>query len=307
MNTLVVDLDTWKKNSVPASFGVTIGNFDGVHLGHQSLIKDFVAECKSLSLIPVVFTFCPHPCLYFDPEKKHLVSSYNKKYELLKELGVEQIVEIKFDEKLQNMTGKEFANETLLAVKGLQLLWVGHDFTFGRNKEDPSWIEQLDRGISFRKVSPFKVGDETVSSSLIRSYLTEGDVEAANRLLGRKFSIEGLVVHGKKLGREIGFPTINLRVNYPFFIPALGVYKVSCLFDSKIYKGVMNLGKNPSIDDGAQIKVETHLFNFDQEVYDSNVEIQLEKFIRKERKFDSIEQLKDQIALDLAQARGLDD
>ena len=307
MQPQVYQLESWQKKYVPEAFGVTIGNFDGVHLGHTKLIQDFVKTCKDSNLTPVVFTFCPHPCLYFNPGSNHLLTSYRKKYDLLAQLGVAQIVEIHFNEKLQNMTGKEFANETLLSKEGIKLLWVGHDFTFGKNKEDPEWIDRLDREISFKKVSPFKFKNEIVSSSLIRSYLKQGNVEFANKLLGRDFYLEGKVVHGKKLGREIGFPTINIQLDYPFFIPALGVYKVRCRINSNNCEGVMNLGRNPSVDNGNSLKVEVHLFNFNEDVYGSNVEVYVERFIREERKFNSIDELKKQIALDLEAAKSNND
>ncbi|MBC77370.1 MAG: hypothetical protein CME64_15300 [Halobacteriovoraceae bacterium] len=279
-------------------FGVSIGNFDGVHLGHQNLLKGFLSECKNRSIASVVFTFTPHPALYFDPAKHHLLTSYRKKCQMIKELGVDFVVELAFDKKLQEMTGKEFSEKMLLSYKNLKLLWVGHDFKFGKDKEDPMWIGELDRDLKFQRFPAFQCEKETVSSSLIRNYLMEGNVVAANRFLGRSFSIEGMVVEGKKLGRKLGFPTMNVNPNYPFLIPALGVYKVRCILKGKTYEGLMNLGRNPSIDFDDRIKIEVHLLKFSEDVYGEYVEVLVDDYVREERKFDDLEDLKAQITLD---------
>tara|TARA_Y100001936_G_scaffold252650_1_gene313307 strand:+ start:10473 stop:11375 length:903 start_codon:yes stop_codon:yes gene_type:complete len=279
-------------------FGVSIGNFDGVHLGHQNLLGEFLAECGKKSLASVVYTFTPHPALYFDPAKNHLITSYKKKVALIKELGVDYVVELEFNKDLQNMTAKEFSQSNLLCFKSLKLLWVGHDFTFGKDKKDPKWIEELKQDVQFKRHSAFQVNHETVSSSLIRNYLMEGSIALANTLLGREFSIVGEVVKGKQLGRELGFPTLNIMPEYPFLIPALGVYKVRCKIDSEIYLGLMNLGRNPSVDSDGKIKIEVHLLDFARDVYGEEVEVIVDDYIREERKFDNIEELKLQIKRD---------
>lgn len=294
----MTSFDKFKSIIGDKNFGVSIGNFDGVHLGHQNLLKKFIEECRKKSLTSVVYTFTPHPALYFDPAKNHLITSYAKKVALIKELGVEHVVELEFNKNLQNMTAREFAQSNLLCFKGLKLLWVGHDFTFGKDKKDPKWIEALKQDIQFERHSAFQVNHETVSSSLIRNYLMEGNIVLANKLLGREFSILGEVIKGKQLGRELGFPTLNIMPVYPFLIPALGVYKVRCKVDSEIYLGLMNLGRNPTVDSDGKIKIEVHLLDFDQNVYGKEVEVIVDDYIREERKFDKIDELKLQIKQD---------
>lgn len=279
---------------------MTIGNFDGVHLGHQQLLTRFKQRCAAKDLVPAVFTFRPHPELYFNPQKNHLLTRYERKLKIIQGLGLENLVEVAFDENIRKLTGEDFAKEWLFARQGLKMLWAGHDFTFGRDKEDPAAVlARQKRDVEFKKIQAFKLDGEVVSSSLIRNALLEGSIEKANRLLGRRYSLLANVVHGKKLGRELGFPTLNLDLDYPALIPGEGVYAISCLLDGKSFQGAMNVGKNPSTDQSGGIKLEAHLFDFNEKAYGKDVEIFFESFIRDEKKFESLEQLKAQIASDV--------
>lgn len=290
----LISLEQWLAREDGPS-GVTIGNFDGVHAGHRALLGEFRTYCSDNGLRPWVFTFRPHPELYFHPERAHLLTSYERKYQLLAELGF-PVVEIDFGA-VRNLTGKEFAAQKLLSKKNLRLLWVGHDFKFGSDKQDP---EKCLEGstVLCKRSKPFNIGPDTVSSTLIRKLLAMGNVKKANKLLCSNFSVQGLVERGKQLGRQLGFPTINARIDYPCCQPAFGVYSAFCLAEGERRKAVVNVGRNPTVDKGEKVKWEAHLLNYQGDLYGKEVEISFVDLIRRERKFASLKQLTEQIAED---------
>lgn len=295
MSNRVLSLDQWQEIQM-APFGVTIGNFDGLHLGHQDLIKDFLSRCKQKGLEPVAFTFVPHPELYFSPEKDHLLTSYKRKRELLFNIGVTTVVEVDFGE-VRNLEGEEFAKKYLLSRKQLGLLWIGHDFTFGKNKVGPSADEFS--GIELAKSAPFKKSGGIVSSSRIRALVRLGDMEGAKELLGRPFCVEGEVRHGKKLGRKIGFPTANIFPGKNIITPRLGVYIAETLIDDSWRPALLNVGRNPSVEAGQDIKWEAHVLDFSGDLYGKTLMIRLNKFQRAEKKFKDTQELAAQIKTDL--------
>lgn len=290
----LISLEQWLA-LVDDPAGVTIGNFDGVHAGHRALLEEFKNHCSDNGLKPWVFTFRPHPELYFHSQKAHLLTSYERKYQLLGDLGF-SVVEIDFG-KVRNLTGKEFAAQNLLSKKNLGLLWVGHDFRFGSDKQDP---EKCLEGSSvlFKRSKPFIVGSDIVSSTLIRRLLALGKVREANKLLCSNFSVHGRVEKGKQLGRRLGFPTINACIDYPCCQPAFGVYSAYCFVEGERRKAVVNVGRNPTVDKGEKVKWEAHLLNYQGDLYGMKVEISFVDLIREERKFASLEQLTEQIAED---------
>lgn len=301
--TNIISLENWGKSFREERVGVTIGNFDGFHLGHQKLLGDFQAACDKLGVRPLVFTFNPHPELFFNPGKRHLLTSYDRKYELIRESGLRDIVEISFED-VRELSGAEFASKHLSSHPGLELLWVGHDFTFGSDKAAPAESIQGELATKLVTREPFYVGEYCVSSTLIRTLLRGGEVEKAGSLLGRNFSILGKVFHGKKLGRKIGFPTINLNIAYPSCLPAFGVYLVTCDVNGMAKRGVMNVGVNPSVSKGDDVKWEVHLLDFDGDLYGAEVEIHFQRFIRGEKKFESVDELRAQIQRDILSAEG---
>lgn len=291
-----ITLSDWENASVSKA-GVTIGNFDGVHLGHRGLLGEFKQACLENGLTPHVFTFNPHPAVYFHPGKPHLLTSYRQKRELLRAMGFENIVEIDFGA-VRNMTGGEFARRYLAGAKDVRLLWTGHDFTFGRDKAPAQTCARQIPRLEIQSSKPFKIDGRVVSSSLVRKLLSEGRTELANKRLGRPFSVEGTVVRGKRMGRQIGFPTINLQMDYPCCAPRYGVYAVICEIEGEKRKGMINVGVNPTVDSEDALKWEAHLFDFDRDVYGANARIELIHFLRPEKKFGSLEELAGQIKAD---------
>lgn len=296
----LLSLENWQTTLSQRKIGATLGNFDGLHLGHQALLEDFLKECDNQSLIPVVFTFRPHPELFFNPNRRHLLCSYKAKYELLESLGFGYIVEVDFST-VREMTGQEFAQKKLFCFEGLKLLWLGHDFTFGCDKADPAKIQHSD--LKIQKYPAFRESNETISSSLIREKLTAGELSTANKFLSRPFEVRGVIGHGKKLGRQIGYPTINVEVSKNIYAPAFGVYAVHCYIDGKKYFGAMNVGVNPSVDSGNEIKWEAHLLDFDGDLYHKEILVRFIEFIRAEKRFNSVEELKEQIKTDVKKVR----
>ena len=294
---MICSLKDWKNTFKYDSIGVTIGNFDGVHRGHQALLLAFKKRCEEMSITPIVFTFNPHPELYFNPNKRYLLTSYKKKYEILNDLGLKNVVEIPFSD-IRELNGEGFASQFLLSHDGLKLIWIGHDFSFGCDRADPRSVF-LDKGVELDVFQAEKIDGVTVCSSLVRDELKQGNVAKAALYLGRPFSVFGQVGHGRKLGRQLGFPTMNIEIPYPSCVPAFGVYRVSCVMDGEVLNGVMNVGVNPSVVEGEEIKWEVHLLGYQGDAYHKHVEIRFEEFIRAEKKFDSLEQLKAQIKSDI--------
>lgn len=300
----VHSLENWRKTIGGAPFAVTFGNFDGVHIGHQKMLKDFIAYSKSVGATPVVFTFSPHPEVYFHPERKHLITSEGDKLSALSEVGVENLVLIDF-KKIQCLTGLEFARKYIFAEAAIRLFWVGYDFTLGKDHADPlkCFSAELGEDGELKASSPFVADGVTVSSSEIRKSLSKPDLERVTRFLGRPFKVSGIVGHGKKLGRQIGFPTINLDVSYPAYVPAFGVYRVECVVAGQRFDGVMNVGVNPSVGSDISIKWEVHLLGFEGDLYHKEVSVHFMEFVRGEKKFASLDELKTQIAKDIIQVK----
>ncbi len=288
---------------------VTIGTFDGVHLGHKKVIARLNAIAGEVGGESVIFTFYPHPRLVVSANESNLrlLSSFTEKAELLEKAGVDHLVVFPFTLDFAEMSYEEFIREILIEKMHIHTLVVGHDHRLG-NKREGSYenILALKKKLSFNveKIDTFILDEVDISSSKIRAAIQSGDIDKANSFLGYNYSIQGVVSEGKKIGRGIGFPTANIICGDPYkLIPVEGVYAVTVRFEEQIYMGMMNIGFRPTLNNNADHRtIEVNIFNFDQEIYQKQLTIFIYKRIREERKFPNIYRLKDQLIEDKIEA-----
>lgn len=287
---------------------LTIGNFDGIHLGHQQILKQVAADAKAAGLPSVVMLFEPLPIEFFAPEKAPVrLMNLREKLEAFGQTQIDYVLLCRFDQKFAEMSAQAFVEELLIAQLNVKQLVVGDDFRFAKNREG-SFETLVESGKTFGfsvdDMSTLSMDGERISSTRIRQALSEHDLALVQRLLGGAFYFKGRVIHGKRLGRELGFRTLNLNPKR-MQMPVEGVYTVyvSGLAEQD-WPGVANIGVRPTMD-GMRPSIEVHLFNWSQEVYGRHVGIKLDQFIRSEIAFDSLDELKAQITLDVAKARKL--
>ena len=293
----------------PSNPVVTIGTFDGVHLGHQTILKRLVTEANAVQGESVLLTFYPHPRMVLFPERKQLLlSTLEEKIDLLRQQGLDHLIIQSFTREFSMMTYEEFVREILVRQLGVKKLVIGYDHQFGRNREGS--FENLRKmapelGFDVDEISAKLIDDNVISSTKVREALEAGRVEDANALLGYRYAISGTVVKGKQLGRTIGFSTANVVVSDTFkLIPSNGVYAVEVLHNSKVHQGVMNIGVRPTVD-GVTRTNEVHIMDFNSDIYGESLKVSFVQRIRDELKFDSLEALKSQIKKDEQMARSL--
>ena len=296
------DIDKKHKESI-----ILIGNFDGVHLGHQKLFKLAQSFKKKHKLNIGVVNFDPMPKMFFNKSLKNFrLSSINQKLNLLNNLGVDFIVTKKFDKTFSKTKSINFIKNILAKELKARFIFVSNNFRFGNKREgDVGLLTQNEEKYNFQviKPKPLLINKKIVSSSLIRGYLEEGYLEKANKLLSRKWSIEGIVKKGRQVGKKIGFPTCNIDIeNYILAKPGVYAVRVSRKNNFKTLKGIANLGYRPTFNQ-KKILLEVHLFNFSGNLYNKQLSVEFLKFIRKEKKFRNIKNLKSQIKLDLKIAK----
>lgn len=276
---------------------VTIGNFDGVHLGHQALLTEVKKRAHDLKLESAVITFEPNPKDYFSQNKPQTrISSLREKIELFNEIKIDRVHIIKFNQEFSKVTANEFISVLIKKLKVKEIV-VGEDFCFGRGRE--GGIKQLSASsMKLNIKNKILMDGKRISSTLIRNLLANDKLDEANKYIGRPYSISGKVVHGEKRGRKIGFPTANIhmRHNRP---PLKGVFAVK--FQNHF--GVANLGIRPSIKGEKKLQLEVHLLNFSSDLYGQHVSVIFLKKLRDEKKFKSLDELKEQIKLDVIKAK----
>ena len=281
---------------------VTIGTFDGVHLGHQKILHQITTSAQALNCESLVLTFFPHPRIVLQEgtEMKQL-NSLDEKIQLLNNLGIDNLVVHPFDKDFSRLTAEQFVKNVLVDVFKIRKIIIGHDHRFGRNR-----TANIDDLISFGEIYGFEVEQISVqeinavsiSSTKIRNALLEGNVELASNYLGYNYSLTGIVYKGKQLGRTIGFPTANITIQETYkLIPLNGVYIVKSILENKVVYGMMNIGTRPTVD-GTTQTIEVNFFDFDQDLYTIKITVWLLKRIRSEQKFESVEALKNQLCLD---------
>lgn len=296
---------------VPGPVQLAIGFFDGVHLGHQEVIRAATAAAQEQGGSAVVMTFDPHPARVLRPESApRLLTSTAHKAMILSHLGVERLLILPFDAELASLAPAEFVHRLVAAAKPLAGITVGEAWAFGCNRSgNIGTLRDLARecGFTVRGIPPVIVGGEPVSSTRVRLAVERGDFAAAERLLGRRYSVFGTVVHGRQLGRTLGFPTANLALEAEQ-LPPIGVYAVRVDTGTQLLEGVANLGWRPTVEEGASVRqLEVHLFDFDGDLYGRTLDVRFEERLRDERKMESLDALKAQIARDIEQARRLFD
>ncbi len=285
---------------------VALGNFDGVHLGHRQILESLVKESAASGLAPVLVTFEPHPRYFFQPQAKpSLLTTPWEKLALLKQWPVE-VIPLAFTRDLAELEAEDFIEGFLKdRLQGRRFL-LGHDHRFGKGARGDAALLQMHVQDPRRDVlilEPFQLDAEVISSSAIRIHLENARIEAANRLLGRPFSYSGKVVRGDGRGRGLGFPTANLDPGYAFkAMVALGVYGGEARVRGREVSAIANIGKHPTFG-GEALKIEVHLLDFDQDIYDEVVEFGLLFHVRPERKFPSVAELRAQVEKDIAQTR----
>jgi len=282
---------------------LTVGNFDGVHVGHQEILKNLVKKAKEQGVCSLVISFSVTPQTFFGRPQAR-ISNFREKHLLLKALGVDKHLLIRFNKKFSEISAGDFINKVLIEKINMKHCFVGDDFRFGSGREgDYSMLEKasINNNFSVQKISDVSINKSRVSSTEIRKALTEGDFKAAEAFLGRPFSISGKVTRGDQLGRTIGFPTANIGIKRRLS-PILGVYSVLIEHNSKSYTGVCNVGKRPTLG-GSKTLLEVFIFDFNQEIYGDSVKVVFKKKCRDEIKFSSFEELKKQIQKDVEKSR----
>jgi riboflavin kinase / FMN adenylyltransferase len=300
-------LDIPRQNNQRPAVGLTIGNFDGVHLGHRQLLKKIKDDCESKNLVFVVVTFVPHPQKILQPDKERfLINSYEQRRALLEELGVDILIEMKFTRDFSTLKAEDFLARYLLAYPNLKNFYLGYDFAFGANKEGGHDLVNSichPRGIAVEIQPKFEYNHEVVSSSLIRDRILAGKVHEVEAILERPFHLEGVVVKGEGRGKKIGFPTANIQVSQDLIVPQKGVYVTRTIYKGMTYQSVTNIGNNPTFKDTNQIHIETNLFDFNHDIYGELLDIQFLYKIRDERKFPTVNDLISQIKADVESAK----
>jgi riboflavin kinase/FMN adenylyltransferase len=293
------DKSYFRKDSV-----VTVGTFDGVHLGHRQIFKTLNDIAKSGNLRKVAVTFEPHPRIILsgDKPKVKILTTSGEKLRYFEELGIDVVYIIEFTKKFAETSAVDFYKDYLLDRIGMSHLVVGYDHSFGKNREgsfDTIKALSAEYGFAFSKVDEYSVGNEIASSSLIRKYLNTGQLDSASKLLGNNYSLDGKVISGDKRGQTIGFPTANILIeNSHKLIPAVGVYAVKVLIDYESYYGMMNIGYRPTVKEQGELLLETHIFDFDKDIYGKDIRVEFLSFIREEKKFNSVEELKSRLQKD---------
>ena len=283
----------------------TIGNFDGLHLGHQLILQQLDKYSEELSLPKVVISFEPLPIEYFSGHKAQLVYPFRDKVHYLSQLGIDYFLCLRFDKKLANMPPDQFIQQLLLQVANVRHLVVGDDFCFGKERQgNYQLLKETGKKHNMRVSNSVTHTDTAgrISSTRIREHLNVGEISEANVLLGRRYSLSGRVRHGDKIGRTIGFPTMNLRIQ-DNIAAANGVYAVLVTgLKGEVLKGVANLGNRPTVD-GIETRLEVHLFDFNESVYGEHIEVELVLFIRPEIRFENFQALTTQIEKDVIEAK----
>ncbi len=290
----------------PSGCVATIGNFDGVHLGHQAVLSQLAMKGDMLGLPAVAITFEPQPNEYFSPDKAPArLSRFREKVEILRSYSIQQLCVLRFNQKLAQMTADDFIQKLIVDGLNIKYLVVGDDFKFGKDRQgDFALLQQAGEKNGFQVVNmhTFSIDNMRVSSTRVRKALNSGDLMLAEKLLGRPYRMSGRVAHGDKRGRTMGFPTANIHL-HRCKVPLNGVYAVQLFgVDGEPIQGVANVGVRPTVGADKAL-LEVHLFDFNREIYGEHVQVYFLKKIRDEQRFSNLDALIAQIQLDCQQAR----
>ena len=281
---------------------LTIGTFDGVHVGHKKIIEKLTKNGRNENLESVILTFFPHPRMVLQKDTQiKLLNTIDEKIQLLEQSGLDTLIIHPFDKTFSELSAEEFVKQILIDKLNLKKIVIGYDHRFGKNRT--AGIDELivfgkKYGFEVEQISAQEIDEVSISSTKIRKALDNGEIALANSYLGYNYFFQAIVVEGKKLGRTIGFPTANLQVSEFYkLIPKTGVYIVEVLLDNKSFKGMMNIGFNPTVS-GAHQTIEVNILDFNQDIYGKNIQVSLLEKIRDEQKFSSVDELKNQLIKD---------
>jgi riboflavin kinase/FMN adenylyltransferase len=294
---------------LPGPIFLAIGVFDGVHLGHQSVISTSTSDARSADGTPVVITFDPHPLKVLRTHNApHLLTATQHKIGLIRDLGVEHLLVIRFDKNFAATPPENFIEQLVTHSNPLGEICVGHEWSFGKDRRgNLDLLEKLGAQFNFNVVAipPVKMDGAVVSSTAIRRAVENGDLATAAAMLGRDYTILGTVVPGGKIGKKLGYPTANLSTHSEQF-PPNGVYFAEATLDGVVYPGVVNLGYRPTVSSGKSERIlEIHLLDFDREIYGKDLEVRFVRYLRPEKKFENVDALVRQIEFDVRRAREL--
>ena len=285
---------------------VTLGTFDGVHLGHQKILSKVTEAAQLLNLDSLVLTFHPHPrTVLQDGTDLKLLNTIEEKMQLLEKCSIDHLIIHPFDKNFSRLTAEEFVTRVLVDQFNIKKIIIGYDHRFGRNRT--ATIDDLVEfgtkyGFEVEQISAEEIDEITISSTKIRNALQKGTIQIANQYLGYSYTISGTVIRGQQLGQTIGFPTANISLStLDKLVPCNGVYFATAKLQNKTYNGVMNIGTRPTVKGHSQ-SIEIHLFDFNTSIYDETITVELLEYVRPEQKFEHIEALKLQIAKDKEQA-----
>ena len=297
-------------DNIKRDFGkavITIGNFDGVHIGHKAIFRHVIEKAKEINGVSVVMTFEPHPIRVLYPKSKlPLITLYEQKVELIANEGIDVLICIPFTTEFASIPPHDFVRKILYETIGVGAVIVGPDYTFGKDREGTvSLLKEMGKKYGFEVIiQPWiERKDLRVSSTVIRKLVMEGRMEDAHKLLNRHYQIRGIVIHGhNRGGRLMGFPTANIKL-YDELCPKTGVYVVTVEYRDQIYGGVANIGYNPTFGNGQELTVEVHILDFKEDIYNQEIRINFITRLRGERKFSSPKELSEQIEKDIREAR----
>lgn len=281
---------------------LTIGTFDGVHLGHQKLLERVNRQAKELDGESVLMTFHPHPRTVINSGRKiALLSTMDEKIDLLRKYGLQNLVIIPFTRSFSQLSPEDYVSKFLVEQFNPSLVVIGYDHKFGKNRVGNfAFLKEQSERYQFEveEISKQEVEALSISSTDIRQALSKGEVKKANLLLGHSYFLRGVVVKGKQLGKQIGYPTCNVLVSEEQkLIPTNGVYAIRVILGDEKFNAMLNIGNRPTVN-GEEVTIEAHIFDFDRDVYGEKLELQFVEFLRSERKFDGLKELSAQLALD---------
>lgn len=286
---------------------LTVGTFDGVHLGHRKIIDRLIELAKTINGESIIFTFDPHPRKVVSPGESNLrlLTTIEEKIALFEQSGIDHLIIYPFTPEFAQLSYEQFVKEILIEKIHTKYLVVGYDHKFGNNRQgDFEFLQNCAEKFDFRveKLDVLLINESNISSTKIREAIEKGDFETANTFLGYPFTFHGTVVEGQKLGRIIQFPTANVAASDPDkIIPGYGVYVVKAKIRNKIYQGMLNIGSRPTVNNNADHRsIEVHLFGFNDDIYGETIELQFFRKLREEQKFDSLDALKEQLEKDKA-------
>ncbi len=284
---------------------VALGNFDGIHKGHQELIKRTVENGKLAGLVPAIFTFSNHPKILTNNEQIKSILPYEEKVNILKALGIQYMFNFRFNDEIRTMPANRFIDEILIGKLKMKEGYCGFNYRFGDKAAGSPEIlmkKGIEKGFGLHLMEPYRIGNQLVSSTLIRQLIEQGRVDECEKYMGRHYSVYGEVVVGNKLGKTIGFPTSNLVIDKTMVTPPNGVYTTICTYNGIVYKSITNVGEKPTIGKHEK-NIETHIFDFNKELYGKNIKVEFLKKTREEKTFRSIEALSEQIKKDCLEAK----